>query len=80
MHQSLFKIGFFSNLNLIYANGISFFLQMIVVYVPWLQVIFKTEPLGLFDWLLVILISSLPLWGMELIKIADRKLHVLPAD
>jgi len=69
MTESLFKIGIFSNKKLIAANLISFALQMVVVYVPFLQVIFKTEALGLFDWVLVLLISSLPLVAMEIYKL-----------
>ena len=65
---SLFKIGVFTNKQLLYATGISFILQMGVVYLPFLQKVFKTEALGLFDWVLVIGISSLPLWAMELWK------------
>jgi Ca2+-transporting ATPase len=66
--QSLFKIGLFSNTKLIFATGVSFGLQMAVVYVPFLQKVFKTEALGAFDWLLVIIISSFPLWAMEVYK------------
>jgi len=36
--------------------------------VPVLQRVFRTEPLGFFDWLLVVGISSLPLWAMEVVK------------
>lgn len=73
MTESLFKIGIFTNKKLILANFVSFFLLMGVVYVPFLQKVFKTEPLGLFDWFLVIIISSFPLWAMEIIKIFSRK-------
>jgi len=66
--ESLFKIGLFSNTKLILATGVSFLLQMAVVYVPFLQKVFKTEALGAFDWLLVIIISSFPLWAMEVYK------------
>jgi Ca2+-transporting ATPase len=66
--ESLFKIGVFTNKSLLLATGISFGLQMMVVYAPPLQTIFKTEPLGLLDWVLVISISSLPLWGTEIYK------------
>jgi Ca2+-transporting ATPase len=45
---------------------------MSVVYIPVLQVIFKTLPLGWFDWVLVLTISSLPLWAMEIIKLINR--------
>jgi Ca2+-transporting ATPase len=68
MTESLFKIGVFTNKNLILANGTSFLLQMMVVYVPFLQRVFRTEPLGFFDWLLVVGVSSLPLWAMEVVK------------
>ena len=66
--KSLFKIGLFTNAKLIAANGASFFLQMAVVYMPFAQTVFKTEPLGLLDWLMVLTISSLPLWAMEVLK------------
>jgi len=66
--ESLFRLGIFTNMKLVAAAAISFFLQMVVVYTPFLQTIFKTEPLGLFDWVLVVVISSLPLWAMESVK------------
>ncbi|HRZ13878.1 MAG TPA: calcium-translocating P-type ATPase, SERCA-type [Candidatus Omnitrophota bacterium] len=73
MTESLFKLGIFSNPQLIAANLMSFSLQMAVVYVPFLQTVFKTEPLGLFDWCLVIGLASLPLWAMELFKLIKRR-------
>ncbi|MDD4182807.1 MAG: calcium-transporting P-type ATPase, PMR1-type [Candidatus Omnitrophica bacterium] len=73
MTESLFKIGVFTNKKLILANFVSFFLLMAVVYVPFLQRVFKTEPLGSFDWFLVIVISSFPLWAMEIVKVINRK-------
>jgi Ca2+-transporting ATPase len=68
MTESLFKIGILTNKKLILATTTSFFVQMMVVYVPFLQRVFRTEPLGAFDWLLVVGISSLPLWAMEVVK------------
>jgi P-type Ca2+ transporter type 2C len=65
---SLFKLGIFTNTKLLLAAGISFGLQMMVVYVPFFQTVFKTEPLMVFDWCMVIVISSLPLWATEIIK------------
>jgi Ca2+-transporting ATPase len=75
--ESLFKIGVFTNKSLLLATGVSFVLQMAVVYLPPLQTVFKTEPLGLVDWLLVIAISSLPLWGTEIYK-TMHKLRTAP--
>ncbi|MCM8779255.1 MAG: calcium-translocating P-type ATPase, SERCA-type, partial [Candidatus Omnitrophica bacterium] len=37
LNESLFKIGVFTNKKLILATAVSFFLQMAVVYVPFLQ-------------------------------------------
>lgn len=73
MTRSLFDIGIRTNMNLVLANLVSFGLQMAVVYTPFLQKVFKTEPLGLFDWIMVIVISSMSLWAMELVKLAMRK-------
>ncbi|MEW6009355.1 MAG: calcium-transporting P-type ATPase, PMR1-type [Candidatus Omnitrophota bacterium] len=73
MTESLFKIGVFTNPKLILATSISFLLQMAVVYVPFAQKVFKTEPLGAFDWFLVVIISSFPLWAMEIVKIVNKK-------
>jgi len=80
MTESLFRIGVFSNGKLVVAAAVSFLLQMVVVYVPFLRGIFKTELLGSSDWLLVIAISSLPLWGMELVKVLNRKGKFLHLD
>lgn len=77
MTDSLFRLGIFSNGKLLIAVGVSFVLQMAVVYSPFLQRVFKTEALGCLDWLLVMAISSLPLWGMEMIKAINRKAHFL---
>jgi Ca2+-transporting ATPase len=71
-HESIFSLGFFTNAKLVYATLISFVLQMSVVYVPFLQVVFKTKPLGWFDWAMVLIISSFPLLAMELIKLVKR--------
>ena len=37
----------------------SFILQVLVIYVPFLQTIFKTCSIGLFDWILIIIVSAL---------------------
>jgi len=74
MTVSLFKLGLFTNKKLILATAISFLLQMAVVYVPFLQKVFKTEALGLFDWFLVLGISSLPLWAVEVGKWQQKRI------
>jgi Ca2+-transporting ATPase len=79
MTESLFKIGVLTNKKLILATAVSFLVQMVVVYIPVLQKVFKTEPLGYLDWLLVIAISSLPLWAMEIVKKLNQRLKFIRA-
>lgn len=73
MTESLFRLGVFTNKKLVLATFVSFLLQMMVVYTPFLQKVFKTKPLGLFDWGLVLGISSFPLWAMEAWKWKKRR-------
>jgi len=80
MTKSLFSLGLFSNKSLILANAVSFGLQMAVVYVPFLQVVFKTQPLGIIDWCLVIIISSFPLVAMECVKAVNKKFKFLKEE
>jgi Ca2+-transporting ATPase len=71
--ESLFRIGIFTNTKLVLAGAISFLLQMMVVYAPFCQMVFKTEPLSVFDWIMVVVLSSLPLWAMEVIKTINKR-------
>jgi Ca2+-transporting ATPase len=72
MRESIFSLGFMTNNKLVLATLISFALQMAVVYIPALQTVFKTLPLGWFDWVMVLAISSFPLWAMEIVKLFSR--------
>jgi len=77
--RSLFRLGVLTNPNLILATVSSFLLQMSVIYVPFLQPIFKTRALSLFDLGVIMVFSSLPLWIMEAVKAANRKLKIYGA-
>ena len=67
LHKSLFTVGVFSNKYLLYAMGISIGLQLLVVYV--LNDLFKTVPLSLIDWGIVIGVSSSVFIIREIIKV-----------
>ena len=71
--KSIFELGFFSNLKLIWAILVSLMLQLSVIYLPFLQKIFKTQNLTAFDWIMVFALSSLSLWLMEVIKLLNKK-------
>ena len=50
-------------------------LQVLVVYVPFLQNAFGTVPLSARDWLLSVAVASSVLWLREANKFLTRKLH-----
>ncbi|MFO7732114.1 MAG: calcium-translocating P-type ATPase, SERCA-type [Candidatus Aminicenantes bacterium] len=77
--RSLFRLGVLSNPQLVLATVSSFLLQMAVIYVPFLQKVFKTEALSLFDLGVIMAFSSLPLWIMEAVKAVNRKLKIYEA-
>ncbi len=72
--HTIFEIGLFSNMTLVYGTLFSFALTMAVVYIPFLQPIFDTFPMGLSDWSIVIPFSFIPLIVGEVSKIVRRKL------
>jgi Ca2+-transporting ATPase len=66
--DSLFKVGLLSNRALLGAVLLTFALQMAVVYVPFLQNLFKTDALSLGELLLSLVLSTVVFWGVELEK------------
>jgi Ca2+-transporting ATPase len=71
--QSLFTIGLFSNLYLLGAVLLTFILQMATIYVPFLNSIFKTEPLTLNELLVTFVASSIVFIAVEVEKYFKRK-------
>jgi Ca2+-transporting ATPase len=71
--SSFFSTGIFSNKPLIFAVLISFALQFVVTYVPFMQTVFKTEALTLYEFILVGAASSLVFVAVEIEKALFRK-------
>ncbi len=69
---SLFKLGLLSNPWLLAAFGVVIVSELVIIYVPFLQPIFKTMPLGAQDWALVAVLGLMPLVIMEIVKLANR--------
>jgi Ca2+-transporting ATPase len=63
----------FANRWLWAAVALSLALQVLVVYVPFLQAAFHTVPLGAFDWLVCTAAASAVLWAVELRKLLSRR-------
>lgn len=66
--DSLFHMGLLSNKWLFCTVLTTLLLQMAVVYLPFLQEIFKTVPLSLLDLILAFILSGIVLGGVEVEK------------
>ncbi len=70
--KSVFQIGVFKNKMLIVALFVGIILQLLVIYIPFLQTPFGVEILNLKDWLIVVLFSLVPFLVDELYKLLIR--------
>ncbi len=75
--DSIFSIGFFSNKPLFGAIVLTIALQLIVVYTPFLNSIFNTQPLTLNELLLTLALSSVIFIAVEIEKLFLRKRKAL---
>ena len=64
----LYKLGIFSNKEMIAALLSSFFLQVAVVYLPFFNQVFGTVPLAFMDWVEIIAVSISVLIIIEIWK------------
>jgi len=71
---SVFQLGLLSNPWLLVSFGVVIVSELAVIYVPFLQPIFKTMPLGAQDWAVVIGLGVMPLVIVEFIKLINRRL------
>jgi Ca2+-transporting ATPase len=71
--DSLFQIGLLSNRAMLGAVLLTFVLQLLVIYVPFLQSIFRTGPLSFQDLALCLVLSTVVFWGVELGKWFSRR-------
>lgn len=71
--QSFFRIGLFSNKLLIGSVTFTVLLQAAIIYIPFLQSVFKTQALTLTEFVLVGIASILIFAAVEIEKIVKRK-------
>jgi P-type Ca2+ transporter type 2C len=62
--HTVFKLGLFKNRWLIYSILLAVALQLSVIYVPFLRTAFRTAPIGLKEWG-IILLAGFGLFGIE---------------
>jgi len=69
---SLFRLGVFSNKFMQYAVLASIVLLFSVVYIPFFQPVFKTVPLGIQEWTVVLPLMLVPSIAAEITKAVVR--------
>jgi len=70
--ESLFKIGLFTNKPLLGALLLTVVLQLGLIYIPFLNTIFRTAPLSIAELSITIAVSSIVFWAVELEKWLKR--------
>ncbi len=56
--QSLFKVGLLTNKWFISVTGLIITVQLFLLHVPWLQTIFHTQPLNIYQWIFALIIGG----------------------
>jgi Ca2+-transporting ATPase len=72
---TLFRIGLFSNMTMVYAVASSFVLSMAIIYVPFMQPVFDTAPLGWAEWRIVLPLLFVPPLAHEVTKVVLARLR-----
>ena len=72
-HTSLFSLGLFSNKPLLGAVALSFGLQLMIIYLPFLNNLFNTKPLTMAELGITMVASSVVFWAVELQKFISRR-------
>jgi Ca2+-transporting ATPase len=70
---SIFSLGIFTNRSLIYAILSTVILQLAAIYIPILQTAFRTVPLSVADWQMIIPLASTTLIVMEIAKFVEKR-------
>jgi Ca2+-transporting ATPase len=73
--KSIFEIGLLSNKPMLVALAITVGLQLAVIYAPFFNAIFKTEPLTFKELAITLSVSSIVFWVVEIEKIVKNKLR-----
>ncbi|MFD0836482.1 calcium-translocating P-type ATPase, PMCA-type [Mariniflexile aquimaris] len=70
--ESIFIIGIFSNKPLVGALIITFALQLMIIYLPFFNDVFKTQPLTWIELGITLAVSTIIFWAVEFEKLLKR--------
>lgn len=72
-YQSIYRKGFLSNSSMIAAILFTFLLQLAVIYLPWANSVFKTQPLSAIELFICIGMAAVIFHAVELEKWVRRR-------
>ncbi|RLG14143.1 MAG: ATPase [Candidatus Nanohalarchaeota archaeon] len=75
LKPSIKKLNPFSNKYLFGAICLSLIIQLVIIYVPFMQMVFETVALNAIDWMRILAVSSIGLIVMEGSKIVLAKIN-----
>jgi Ca2+-transporting ATPase len=75
--ESLFTLGLLSNKPMLGAVALSVALQLLLIYLPFFNTIFHTQPLSWAELGLAVAVSSVVFWAIELQKLIGRRRNPL---
>jgi Ca2+-transporting ATPase len=70
--ESIFKIGVLSNKPMLGALLLTVGLQLMIIYTPYFNDIFKTQPLTFYELAITLAVSSIVFWAVEIEKWIKR--------
>lgn len=68
LKSSVFTENPFKNKYLVAAVAVSFFILLAAIYIPFMQILFKTVNLGINDWMIIVSLAIFKVILIELIK------------
>lgn len=71
--QSVFEVGLFSNKRVVQGIVFEILLISLIIYVPFLQEVFQTAPIGIKEWALLIILPPVILFIEEIRKAISRR-------
>jgi potassium/sodium efflux P-type ATPase len=72
LDRSIFKVNFFSNKFLFVSMAAALLAHLAVLHIGFLQSVFRTVPLNVEQWIMIVSIGSLVIIGGEIDKIVNR--------
>lgn len=70
--ESVFTMGFLSNKSMLVALVVTILLQLMVIYLPFFNTVFRTQPLTAHELLITVVASSVVFWAVEVEKVFRR--------